>query len=417
MPRLRPLVVGLLAAVLLLVNPVAASASAGDLDSSFDDDGVVTTQIGSSSFSNAVAIQPDQRIVTAGGADDGGRYRFALARYETDGDLDPTFSDDGTVTTALGSFAVADGVAIQPGGKIVAAGTATVGGRERFAVARYESDGDLDPTFSGNGLVTTVIGGSDARARAVAIQPDGKIVTAGYARVAGRLRFALARYETDGDLDTAFGPNDDGKLTTAFGRPSQATAVAIQVDGAIVAAGHGRFDGRERFAVARYETDGDLDPTFSGNGKVTTGIGGYSVANGVAIQPDGRIVAAGYLHGFSGDYRFALARYESDGALDPTFGGNGKVSTRIGAIGVARANAVAIQPDGGIVAAGVDTEDNLLFALARYGSDGARDASFGDDGVVTTPTGTATAAALQSDGKIVAAGFGDQNVLARYLDE
>jgi uncharacterized delta-60 repeat protein len=138
----------------------------------------------------------------------------------------------------------------------------------------------------------------------VAIQGDGKIVAAGFA--GSDFDFALARYNTDGSLDTTFG--GDGKVTTDFagsGSRDEAHAVAIQGDGKIVAAGLAVVSGIFDFALARYNTDGSLDTIFSGDGKVTTDFAGdFDVANGVVIQANGRIVAAG----FAGD-DFGLARY------------------------------------------------------------------------------------------------------------
>jgi uncharacterized delta-60 repeat protein len=167
--------------------------------------------------------------------------------------------------------------------------------------------GDLDPTFDGDGKVTTDFAGSFETAGAVAIQGDGKIVAAGTAAdVSGISDFALVRYNTDGSLDTAF--DGDGKVTTDFagsGSRDEAHAVAIQGDGKIVAAGLAVVSGIFDFALARYRADGSLDTIFSGDGKVTTDFAGdFDVANGVVIQANGRIVAAG----FAGD-DFALARY------------------------------------------------------------------------------------------------------------
>jgi uncharacterized delta-60 repeat protein len=166
---------------------------------------------------------------------------------------------------------------------------------------------DLASSFDGGGSVTTDFADSTDEARGVAIQGDGKIVTAGVARIPGFGDFALARYKTDGSLDPTF--SGDGKVTTDFGGPDsidEAFAVAIQGDGKIVAAG---FADDAYFALARYNTDGSLDPTFSGDGKVTTGFGGGpDEAFAVAIQGDGKIVAAGVAF-VSGTFDFALARY------------------------------------------------------------------------------------------------------------
>jgi uncharacterized delta-60 repeat protein len=334
------------------------------------------------------------------------------------GDLDPTFDGDGKVTTDFaGIFAVAGAVAIQGDGKIVAAGTtADVSGISDFALARYNTDGSLDTAFDGDGKVTTDFAGLSDEANAISIQGDGKIVAAGVARIGlnGPQDFALARYNTDGSLDTTFG--GDGKVTTDFaGANDQAHAVAIQGDGKIVAAGLAGSD----FALARYNTDGSLDTTFGGDGKVTTDFAGPTdQAHAVAIQGDGKIVAAGFA---GSDFDFALARYNTDGSLDTTFGGDGKVTTDFAGSGSRdEAHAVAIQGDGKIVAAGLAVVSGIFdFALARYRADGSLDTIFSGDGKVTTDFAgdfdVANGVVIQANGRIVAAGFaGDDFALARY---
>jgi uncharacterized delta-60 repeat protein len=223
-------------AVTMLIHialaPLAAAAP-GDLDASFDSDGKVTTDFGSSESAFAVAVQPDGRIVAAGGSDGD----FALARYNGDGSLDTSFDSDGKVTTDFGAFAGALAVAVQPDGRIVAAGES--GGD--FALARYNRDGSLDTSFDSDGKVTTDFGGSEV-ATAVAVHPDGRCVAAG----GSDEDFALAGYKVDGSLDTSF--DSDGKVTTDFGGFEFASDVAIQPDGRIVAAGNSGGD----FALARY---------------------------------------------------------------------------------------------------------------------------------------------------------------------
>jgi uncharacterized delta-60 repeat protein len=289
-----------------------ALAAGGDLDQTFGGDGNVTTNFTSGNDgAGDLAIQPDGKIVAAGRASGtAGFGRFALARYKPNGALDTTFGGDGKVAT---NFTVgsdwANGVLIQADGKIVAAGTANVG---RFALARYNPNGTLDATFSGDGKVTTNLTSGVDIAAGVASQADGKIVAGGEAGFCCEWTgsFALALYNPDGTLDTTF--SGDGKVTTNFTSGDDvATDVAIQADGKIVAAGHAGFFGLgARFALARYKTDGTLDTSFSGNGKVTTNFtAGFDSAQGVAIQADGKIVAAGGAFFGERDARFALARY------------------------------------------------------------------------------------------------------------
>ncbi len=250
----------------------------------------------------------------------------------------------------------------------------------------------------------------------MAIQSDGKIVVAGYTRhVSGVNGFALSRYNPNGSLDLSFGGMGTGKVVTLIGSSSsQANSLAIQSDGFIVVAGTSSFGGMD-FAVLRYTPSGSLDTSFGASGIVITPVGaGNDLANDVALQSDGKLVVAGFSY-VGSDTDFALVRYNSDGSLDTSFDGDGKVIKPIG-VSSDQAYSVAIQSNGKIVAAGygVDGNDPVLsnnydFALTRYNSDGSLDTSFDGDGKITTPVGAGadvvTALALQSDGKIVAAGY------------
>jgi uncharacterized delta-60 repeat protein len=407
-----------------VVEILAATAPReGDLDTSFDGDGKVLTDFGLGETAHAIAIQPDGKIVVAGESNASGHNDdFALARYLPNGSLDPTFSSDGRVLTDFGGNDLALAVALQSDGKVVVAGFSDTGSRRDFALARYLPDGRLDPTFSTDGKVTTDFGGfSDALA--VAIQHDGKIVVAGDAIASGGLDFALARYLPDGRLDPTF--STDGKVTTDFsGDFDQIHVVALQHTGEIVVAGESWASGNRNMALARYLPDGRLDPTFSTDGKVTTDFGGGETANTLVLQSDGKMVVAGgsdaNRHG-----DFALARYLPDGRLDPTFSTDGKILTDIGSGSDDEAGAVALQPDGKIVVAGFSNGRNGDFALVRYRADGTLDLSFSGDGKVLTDFASGSsdgggALALQPrDGRLVVAGGSNANsgfdfALARY---
>jgi uncharacterized delta-60 repeat protein len=407
-PRLT--LVGAVALVIAIANPAAAPP--GDLDTTFDGDGRVTTDIaGSTDQGFAVALQADGKIVAAGVAVVSGMEDFALARYNSDGSLDPTFDGDGLATTDFGgNLDQVLGVAVQANGKIVAAGRADVSGTFDFALARYNTDGSLDTTFDGDGKVTTDLAGSvNDQAFEVAIQGDGKILAAGVADVSGNNDFALARYNSDGSLDTGF--DGDGKVTTDFASGSfdQAFGVALQTDGKIVAAGVADVSGDNDFALARYNSTGSLDATFDTDGKVTTDFasGSFDQAFGVALQTDGKIATAG-LASVSGNAQFALARYKSDGSLDAAFDTDGKVTTDF-AGDFDQAFAMTLQPDGKIVAAGAAIVSGTVeFALARYNTDGSLNTTFSGDGKVTTDFAgmddVAFGVAIQPNGRIVAAG-------------
>ena len=193
----------------ITISHAALAQQPGDPDSTFASDGIVTTDFAptGNDFGEAVAIQPDGKIVVAGTSFNGSTYVFALARYSTNGDLDPTFGSGGRVTTAIGNMDDrATAVAIQPDGKIVAAGSSfTNGTGYGFALVRYNPDGSLDNTFSGDGIQHDDISAGSDEAYSIALQPDGKIVLAGYANNgSSNDDFALLRYNPDGTLDNTF---------------------------------------------------------------------------------------------------------------------------------------------------------------------------------------------------------------------
>jgi uncharacterized delta-60 repeat protein len=291
------------------------------------------------------------------------------------------FSGDGKATTLFFPLdnASASDVVIQPDGKFVVVGTAWCeelffeGGWCRheedsrdIALARYNADGIPDPSFGTGGKITSGITGIDDVASAVALQVDGKIVVAG-AMYAGNGDFFLLRYNADGTPDSTFGVGGQVRTDFGFGKPDSVHDLAIQGDGKIVAAGRtgGSAGG---FALARYNPDGTLDTTFDEDGKVRTDFTKQlDVAYGVAIQATGKIVAAGRASVDGG--RFALARYNTDGTLDTSFSGNGKVTTDFTPNDDAPGD-VAIQANGRIVAVGRagarGVQANGRFALARY---------------------------------------------------
>ncbi len=411
------------AETIILSSPL--NAADGDLDPTFGTGGKLITDFGGrSDGAAAMAIQADGKIVVVGDSFAGATSDFALARYNSNGTLDTTFGTaaTGKVTTDFGGVDQPRAVAIQPDGKIVVGGAA--GAPNLFALARYNPDGSLDPSFGSGGKVTTSFAerGGQVGVNAVAIQPDGKIVAAGFAGTSGSDRdHALARYNPDGTLDPTFGTG--GKVITSFNGFDEAAAMALQADGKIVTAGFsGPASGSFDFALARLNPDGSLDPTFGTGGKVIIDFGGPGEEQGrsVAVQPDGKIVVAG-ISIVGGTFDFALARLNPDGSLDPTFGTGGKVTTDFGSSD--GGSSVAIQPDGKIVVAGFSNVP-FDFALARYNPDGSLDPTFGTAGKVTTDFGGSSdaggAVAIQADGKIVAAGYSNIGgtfdfALSRYL--
>ncbi len=297
---------------------------------------------------NALAIQRDAKIILAGVSSDD----FAVARLKPDSTLDNSFSPggldgDGVLRFNISGNDSVNAIAIQPGGKIILAGVSS----NDFAVARLNPDGTLDNSFSpgeldGDGVLRFNISGTDS-ANAVAIQPDGKIILAG----GSSNDFAVARLKPDGTLDSSFSPgglDGDGVLRFNISGNDSVNAIAIQPDGKIILAGVSSDD----FAVARLKPDGTLDSSFSpggldGDGVLRFNISGNDSVNAIAIQPDGKIILAGV----SSD-DFAVARLKPDGALDSSFspgGLDGDGVLRFNISGTDSANAVAIVAQGNIV--------------------------------------------------------------------
>lgn len=266
--------------------------------------------------------------------------------------------------------------------------------------------GTLDASFGSGGIVTTNISTADDQILATAIQSDNKIVTVGYSEKP--FQFTLARYNTNGTLDTTFGIN--GIVKTAFNDAAVGRSVVIQADGKIVVGG----DAEGKFALARYTASGLLDSSFGNQGKILTTIGNTSAINGIALQSDGKIVAAGVTEKLSD---FAAARYTSSGVLDTTFGGGDGIVITDFANDDDRATSVKIQSDGKIVVAGsaIDQDLNAAFGIVRYNTDGTLDSNFNGSGMVTTVTNCgANSLGIQADGKIVVTGSSDDIYLARY---
>jgi uncharacterized delta-60 repeat protein/uncharacterized repeat protein (TIGR01451 family) len=280
-----------------------------------------------------------------------------------------------------------------------------------FTLARYDTSGNLDTAFGTGGVVTTSIGTSDGYANAVAIQDDGKIVVAGYAQGGSSdWVFTLARYDTSGNLDATFGI--DGVVMTSVGADSDyGQDVAIQSDGKIVVAGWSWDSSNTVFSLARYTETGVLDAGFGVGGTVTQTVGTHAEGRAVAFQPDGKIVVAGYSYAGFGEsnYDFTLLRYDDSGSLDGSFGSSGVVTTAFGNDADDRIYDIAIRENGAIVAVGANEPDYYL-AVVQYTPDGAPLLGFGSVGRVNTDLGDHAAGAavcLQPDGRIVVAGVGD----------
>ena len=370
----------------------AAGAAPGDLDPSFGQDGRVGIVSGRGESANAVAVQPDGKILVAGGD--------AVYRLKRNGSLDPTFNDNGRLGIDSGGGASANALALQPDGKILVAGHELLANfNSNIFIHRLNPNGSFDSTF-GQGGVRRIMSNAREFANALALQPDGKILVAGNS-FANTFDVVVYRLGADGSDDSTF--NGSGRATIDSGGGEGANAVAPMPDGRIVVAGVTAGPGVSDAAIYRLSPTGGLDLTFNGSGTLAIDSGGGDDADALALQPDGRIVVAG---SSTANTAAVVYRVNPDGALDPGFGGDGVVRLDEGRD--AFAYALTLQPNGKIVVAGSATvSDNADAIVHRLNANGSLDAGFGHAGRVGIEDGGnayAYAVALQTDGKIVAAG-------------
>jgi uncharacterized delta-60 repeat protein len=424
--RIRRGLVFFLAMLLLLSgNWRTALAADGDLDPTFGNGGKVVTDFTSSTdWMSRIAVQPDGKIVAIG--DTHPSHRGALARYNPDGTLDPTFGNGGKVITVANVRESAAGLLILPDGKIMTCGSIDLPNSTNtsFLLLRFNSDGSVDPTFGNGGMVTTNIGTDNDRAYALALQSDGKIVAAGkkgiqfYPTDQRKGNVALVRYNPDGSLDATFG--NGGIVVNDFGQglESYALEVIIQPDGRIIIAGESSYE----FLVARYNSNGTLDTTFSGEGFALVNFSSnWDHGRDAVLQADGKIILVGIAEVNTPYDSFAVVRVNPDGSLDQSFGTGGKIVM----VDQGDLEAAALQGDGKLIALGDDSDS---FKLLRFNLDGSLDSTFGSGGIVTTTFGGSAAAAgsdlvFQPDGKLLAGGLTSSDIyynnsdfaLARYL--
>lgn len=316
-----------------------------------------------------VLLQPDGKIIVAGYSNnkESSIFKFALARYLPAGVLDTTFGTAGKVTTNFSANLndKAFTAALQPDGKILVGGASNTGNGYHFLLARYRTDGSLDPDFGTGGSVYTILQVSSIIHKIVLL-PDGKILAAGSTRLGSTYRLVLARYLPEGNLDPDFGAYGVA-LTNYYVGETDPQSLLVGNDGKIVWAG--TVNGH--FVALQFDAQGNADDAFGNNGAAVTtfGAGSLDYCTAAVAQPDGMIVCGGYTNS-TGNNNYALTRFTAAGLLDTTFGIAGRVITPIGTANSDRAYALALQPDGKLVAAGVseNTGSGSDFSLARYGS-------------------------------------------------
>ena len=395
-----------------LVAPGVARAYApGDLDYTFGIGGkAISPFVTTLSDAHGMTLQSDGKTVVVGGtsAGGGGSSDAIVLRYKSDGILDSTFSGDGMLSTDFGASESYAGVAVQPDGKVVTVGTnSTI---TNIILARYTSAGVLDNTFDGDGRATiTLAGKTVVTASEVAVLSDGKLLLAGYVDS----DIAILRVNSNGSLDTSF--DADGYAVANLGMTARGFSMTLQADGKIVVAGDAYTNGnwnQAQAAVVRFNSNGSLDTTFDGDGMQTFTFGGTSqTLYSSTVQSDGRIVVAGGATSGGAD-DIAVARFNSNGSLDTTFGGDGKITVDV-AGGSDGSSGVTMHPDGKkiYVAGYAGTGGYSDAVVARINGNGSLDTSFSSDGIaiqdVRSQSDFAQSMVVQSDGKVVLAGYTD----------
>lgn len=388
-----------------LVPLIALSlcAQPGTLDATFGSFGKTTTDVGLATYDEAyaMALQPDGAIVVAGTSGYSGTQDFVALRYLSDGTLDPSFGSGGKALLSI-DFGddIARALVLQPDGKLLLGGYSYTGNGIGFALARLNSDGTPDASFGTGGFITTVLPGDiTLQARAIVLQPDGRIVLAG----GGAEGFAVMRYLDDGQPDISFGAA--GLVTIDFSDGNdQATAVALQPDGNILLVGYAGGLVEDSVAMARLLPDGALDAAFGNAGTLRVTYPTLpSIANGLHLMTDGRFLVSGFANS-SG----IVGRFLPDGGPDPSFNGFGwRLFSFVGTVG-ARIHAVEVQQDGRVAIAGTGIGAQPHFLVASLEDDGAFDAGFGTGGYTLTDFAQdqddAFALAVQPDGKLLLAG-------------
>lgn len=368
-------------------------------------------------------VQSDDKILIAGGAGN----NFGLARFKSNGKVDSTFGNNGkaTGTTDPDASEGCNGIALQQDGKIVVSSSGT--DNQHFILARYTSDGHLDQSFGTNGIVKT-IWGNWIQYPKLSVQSDGKIIAGGQGYISGQTRdFVLIRYNSNGSLDNTFGAF--GKVNTSFSRPiATLTSLVVLSDGKILTAGFTDSTGilHEKYAVAKYNSDGSLDNSFGTGGKLEPFLSNYyqdGTLSSVIVQLDGRIVlAGGYYDPNLAFVGYAcLIRLNSNGTFDNSFGNNGLLLENFDTAFFGPSNSflgIVMQTDNKLIAVGqlhYNFNDSTNWAISRYKSNGVIDTTFGLNGriVFYLAGGWPNSVSLQSSGKILV----NDLVMHRFLND
>lgn len=359
---------------------VRYTTSTGLLDTSFGNGGILEYNVGDLAASpTSVAIQGDGKILVGGSANGG----IGFMRLNTDGTYDTNFAGTGKMLFSISGNPEANAMAVLPNGKFLIAGDLNINGKLNIMVARFSSNGVLDTTFGTNGIVTTGVGTNDAYARAIRLQSDGKILVGGNSTLSGSTAYLVARYSSNGVIDASW--NGTGVNVTGVGSTGDLLGgMAILPDGKVAVGGGSSFTGgAAKFSMTRYLTNGALDNSFGSFGRVAFNVGPANIDSAVTLfgQPDGKLLMAGYaLNSTETDADIAVARLNTDGSFDSGFNGSGKLVASIG-LGIDYATCGTVLSNNKIVIGAITTIGSVYhFGLMRLMPDGQFDSGFGFGG-------------------------------------
>jgi uncharacterized delta-60 repeat protein len=374
------------------------SAQVGALDPVFNSGYVtINTLPGNDDYVQAIGTYSDGRVVMAGSSYD--NY-MTLVRYSALGVLDNTFGTGGVVKLRQGTNAeaVPYAITVLADNKVLVAGSSWMSSKD-FAVLKLKENGTPDSTFGVNGWATTPALGFEDEARAMVVQPDGKILVAGTAEVASGTKkydFAVARFNGDGSIDGGFGSG--GVVTLNINDNDIADGVAVQSDGKILVGGTSNEDGDANYTVVRYTSAGLIDGSYGAGGIATYDMATFGTAGskdhgyGMAIQSDNKVLLTGFsAPAGGGNGNVVTMRLTTQGQLDASFSGDGIANFNYGVSNTDEGSrAVAVQSDGKILVGGDTSGEHAWFEmlLLRYKSDGTPDSSFSSDGVAISSLST-----------------------------
>lgn len=377
------------------------------IDSTFGTNGKVITSFGYDSIANRVLILPGGKKLVVGNVLNAGNRDSAIAKYNANGSLDTSFGVNGKVLHDFGGNDSFEGGVLQSDGKYVFSGYSQPTGNYQWTITRLNSDGTVDVNFGNNGVVIN-FPGIHSLAKNIILQADGKILAVGWRQSGGQDDVVVARYNSNGSLDAGFGSG--GIVITPIGGFNDRGMIStVQSDGKIIVFGDFDAGGRDRLFLARYNTNGTLDSGFGSGGKVIAEFQDHNGARDIALQSDGKIIVTGATMPNGSSANTYVGRFNSNGTFDNTFASGGKYINSFSSENDS-SNSLLLQPDGKIILGGNQTESgNSEFALRRFNLNGSLDTSFGNNGSLVTPVGSGNdeirSISMQDDGKILAAGL------------